>query len=77
MGEAGARGLTWGPPLEPRGSAVTIRRMTATGARRPTHGTGLRGIADGVEALGDGLETRSARGSGTTILSTISLEGTR
>jgi signal transduction histidine kinase len=33
-----------------------------------THGTGLQGIADRLDALGGGLEVRSAPGEGTTLL---------
>jgi signal transduction histidine kinase len=39
-----------------------------------THGTGLQGIADRLDALGGGFEVTSAPGTGTTIVGTVVLE---
>jgi signal transduction histidine kinase len=39
-----------------------------------THGTGLQGMADRLDALGGRFEVTSAPGTGTTIAGTVTLE---
>ena len=41
------------------------------GGAHPDHGSGLRGLADRVEALGGRLEIESPRGVGTTLRADI------
>ncbi len=45
--------------------------MTAPVVPTPSSGTGLRGLADRVEALGGTLTVSSARGDGTTVVATV------
>ena len=45
--------------------------MTASAARCPGRGTGLRGLADRVEALGGRLTVDSPLGAGTTLRAEI------
>jgi signal transduction histidine kinase len=40
-----------------------------------THGTGLQGIADRLDAIGGSLRVESAAGAGTTVAGTIPLGG--
>jgi signal transduction histidine kinase len=55
------------------GAAVVEVADDGVGGADPGNGSGLRGLADRVEALDGRLEVVSARGSGTTIRAEIPL----
>jgi signal transduction histidine kinase len=57
------------------GSGLTVMaRDDGTGGADPARGTGLRGLADRVAALGGDLEVDSPRGKGTTLIGTLPQE---
>ena len=53
------------------GRALVAVKDDGRGGADPAHGSGLRGLADRVEALGGHLEVASAEGRGTTIRAEI------
>ena len=53
------------------GRALVAVEDDGRGGADPAHGSGLRGLADRVEALGGRLEVASADGRGTTIRAEI------
>jgi signal transduction histidine kinase len=57
------------------GSAIVEVRDDGVGGADPSAGSGLRGLADRVNALGGSLEIESAPGEGTTISARIALTG--
>jgi signal transduction histidine kinase len=60
------------------GGAVRVAvRDDGVGGADPTHGSGLIGLRDRVEALGGTIEIASAAGSGTSLLVTLPLDGER
>jgi signal transduction histidine kinase len=62
--------------VEGRWATVEIRDDGVGGAD-PSAGSGLRGLADRVSALGGSLEIESPPGEGTTIRARIALSGAR
>jgi PAS domain S-box-containing protein len=57
------------------GSAVVEVADDGIGGADPAKGTGLRGLADRVEALGGHLDVHSRRGRGTALVATIPCRG--
>jgi PAS domain S-box-containing protein len=57
------------------GSAVVEVADDGIGGADPAKGTGLRGLADRVEALGGHLDVHSRRGGGTALVATIPCRG--
>jgi signal transduction histidine kinase len=61
--------------LEAGNRHVVLRVDNGAGGADPERGTGLRGLADRVEALGGKLDLRSPRGRGTVLTASIPYEG--
>ena len=57
-----------------RERVVVVVRDDGVGGADPARGSGLRGLADRVEALGGRLEMESRRGAGTRILAELPLD---
>ena len=58
-----------------RGSVIVEVRDDGVGGADPSAGSGLRGLADRVNAMGGSLEVESPPGEGTTISARIALTG--
>ena len=62
--------------LDTRNHAVVLRvGDDGAGGADPSRGTGLRGLADRIEALGGKLELYSPPGQGTVLTASIPFEG--